>query len=149
MEMIYDFAETNTMASIFIYKKSMKSTKVDPSVEDGRMLRISDGIMIELHRDVHPEIEIRESDSRIELHLKKMHHVKWGGISGREPPVQKEQPVVEDEEEIHSAMDLFSKIYNSNEDARRAMEKSFYESEGTVLSTDWSQVKTRKVERED
>lgn len=45
------------------------------------------------------------------------------------------------------AMDALKKIYaDADEDVRKAMMKSYSESGGKVLSTDWSDVKQRKVE---
>ncbi|KIY00770.1 uncharacterized protein Z520_03435 [Fonsecaea multimorphosa CBS 102226] len=42
---------------------------------------------------------------------------------------------------------FFKKLYASaDEDTRRAMMKSFYESNGTALSTNWSEVGSKKVE---
>ncbi|KAL0015881.1 hypothetical protein SO802_002950 [Lithocarpus litseifolius] len=42
---------------------------------------------------------------------------------------------------------MFQDIYlNADEDMRRAMSKSFMESNGTVLSTDWTDVGSKKVE---
>lgn len=42
---------------------------------------------------------------------------------------------------------LFQKIYaNATEDTKRAMMKSFIESKGTVLSTNWDEVGEREIE---
>lgn len=43
---------------------------------------------------------------------------------------------------------LFQKIYGEGSDeVKRAMNKSFVESAGTVLSTNWAEVGNKKVER--
>jgi suppressor of G2 allele of SKP1 len=53
----------------------------------------------------------------------------------------------DDEEEQHAVNDFFKKIYkDATPDAQRAMMKSFTESNGTSLSTDWNDVKDRKVD---
>ena len=52
-----------------------------------------------------------------------------------------------EEEKNQDVNDMFKQIYNSSsEDVRRAMNKSFQESGGTVLSTNWDKVANEKVE---
>ncbi|AFN83050.1 skp1 G2 allele suppressor-like protein [Encephalitozoon romaleae SJ-2008] len=155
MEVAYDFAETKDSAIIFVYKPLAEDIQISPVLEDPRKLRLCKGIAIDLHKDVHPDIKLSESKSRIEIHLRKVETTRWGGINGK--PSGKLQDGSKEttendseDEENTSVMDLLRKIYQrSGEDVRRAMEKSFYESEGTVLSTDWDQVKSKKITRED
>ncbi|ADM11567.1 skp1 G2 allele suppressor-like protein [Encephalitozoon intestinalis ATCC 50506] len=155
MKVTYDFAETKDTAIVFVYKPSAENMHIDPVLEGPRRLRLSENISIDLYGDVYPEIKINESKLRMEIHLRKVEAIRWGGIRGRpieEPQDSNKESVIEDseDEENTSVMDLFRKIYQrSGEDVRRAMEKSFYESEGTVLSTDWDQVKSKKITRED
>lgn len=53
---------------------------------------------------------------------------------------------LKDYKEGDSAMDLFRSIYkDADEDTRRAMVKSYSESGGQVLSTNWGEVKEKKV----
>lgn len=60
--------------------------------------------------------------------------------------IEKEEE--EEEKRGEGSVDqLFKKIYaNGSEEVRKAMNKSFQESGGTVLSTNWGEVSKAKVE---
>nr|CAD2140874.1 unnamed protein product [Meloidogyne enterolobii] len=55
---------------------------------------------------------------------------------------------VDENDEAEDSVDkLFQKIYqDASDDTKKAMIKSFTESKGTVLSTNWSEVKKAQVE---
>ena len=60
-----------------------------------------------------------------------------------------DKPVAEDDEDDESdpLHGFFKKIYaGADPDTKKAMMKSFVESNGTTLSTDWNKVKSGKVE---
>lgn len=73
----------------------------------------------------------------------------WEGISDEILKSEKEKSTDEDpnvggDSTLNS---FFQKIYaDADEDTRRAMMKSFQESGGTTLSTNWDEVRKSKVE---
>jgi len=105
--------------------------------------------------------------TKIEINLKKTKHAKWltleasetgtqqwGSVVAEPKPEKKkgtkdwdklskeiEKETKEKDEKEGNLNSFFQDIFkNSDEDQRRAIEKSFYESGGTVLSTNWSEV---------
>lgn len=68
--------------------------------------------------------------------------------SARKPVSEVQIDVPEEEPTGEAAINsLFQKIYaDASEDTRRAMMKSFFESKGTVLSTNWEEVGEKHID---
>merc|ERR1712223_1193953 len=110
--------------------------------------------------------------TKIELKLKKDEGIRWNALEGapsiptadvstQKPPSYKTRVGGKDWDKIESfleneleylkenqdAGDVFSMIYkDADEDTRKAMNKSFQESGGTVLSTNWDEISKKKTE---
>ncbi|KAL9240495.1 hypothetical protein vseg_014705 [Gypsophila vaccaria] len=71
------------------------------------------------------------------------HKIDWDKLEAQVKKEEKDEKLDGD-----AALNkFFQDIYkDSDEDTRRAMQKSFVESNGTVLSTNWKEVGTKKVE---
>lgn len=126
-----------------------------------------------LFADVVPE-QSRWSVSKykVEVQLKKANNSKWialdseaqvasasvraGAVAAKRMKdsqekqrnwAKKAEEELKDYKEDDSAMSVFRQLYESvDEDTRRAMNKSYSESGGQVLSTDWGKVKKERVE---
>jgi suppressor of G2 allele of SKP1 len=146
-----EFTETNDTVSIMINRDVVSETTINPHIEGPRRLVLCDGLAVDLLGDVSPEVLLCTSGPRIEVRLRKMECKIWMECTGDAKMAGADSWVSDDEsEQTESLLDLLSRIYKrSGDNVRRAMEKSFYESEGTVLSTDWDQVKQKKVAREE
>lgn len=128
-------------------------------------------LKMKLAHEINPEMsQFKVLTSKIEIRLRKISAGQWTLLESKaveesqqsteasapnyptssskkhdwnklEKEIEKE---AEDENEVG---DLFKKIYSQgSEEVRRAMNKSFMESSGTVLSTNWGDVGTRKVD---
>ncbi|XP_023603864.1 protein SGT1 homolog isoform X4 [Myotis lucifugus] len=121
------------------------------------------------------DVNVEFSEKKIEIKMKKSEAVRWEKLEGEEEPKPKQfvadvknlypssslytrnwDKLVGEikEEEKNEKLEgdaalnkLFQQIYSDGSDeVKRAMNKSFMESGGTVLSTNWSDVGKRKVE---
>ncbi|PVH17923.1 uncharacterized protein CXQ87_000824 [Candidozyma duobushaemuli] len=170
-----DWYQSNDTVTVTIYAKNVKEESLGASFNPRSVaLSFPSGDNSEYNYNLEPlygEIDTAESSCRvfgtkIELTLAKKVKGKWASLEGDGPikPVDtKEGPteqlayptssrkavnwskfdVQEDEEEE----DFFAKLYKDvDDDTRRAMMKSYVESNGTVLTTNWSEAETKKFE---
>ena len=99
-------------------------------------------------------MKVDDGSKKIEIAFEKVTHGNWPRAEAAEdqtkPLYQKWKQIhlPQEEEDKNEGIDKFLQgIYaNASDEAKRAMNKSFIESGGTVLSTNWEDVGSRKVE---
>lgn len=170
-----DWYQSNDTVTVTIYAKNIKEETLSV-VFNVRSVSISfpSGDNSEYNYNLEPlygEIDIEESRYRIfgtklEITLAKKIKGKWALLEGNGEikPVEKPESastplayptssrkavnwsnfqVPEEEEE----QDFFAKLYKDvDDDTRRAMMKSYVESNGTVLTTNWAEAAEKKFE---
>ncbi|EAT32718.1 AAEL015061-PA [Aedes aegypti] len=167
----YDWYQTDTMVTVTVLLKNAAEKNYSVALEQSKVHLKADGIepiAINLWDAINVEQSSHKaSPSKVEIKLAKLIGHRWEALEKQEavmaPPeatVKKhqhdwdklskeiEQQEAEDKPEGEAAVqDLFRKIYaDANEDTKKAMMKSFYESGGTVLSTNWSEVGAKTVD---
>merc|ERR1711893_797 len=167
-----DWYQSDERIILALLTKGAQNVKVDFQVKQISVSGTGKDGDFEESVDLENEIVPGESffkvlSTKIELRLKKSERgLRWTDLEPTSEPAKPvqhnqsknwdrlEKEVVEEEQkEIESAggdaalQQMFKKIYgNANEDTKRAMLKSFQESNGTVLSTNWNEVGKEKVE---
>ncbi|KAF3989894.1 hypothetical protein FT663_02464 [Candidozyma haemuli var. vulneris] len=169
-----DWYQSNENVTVTIYAKNVKEETLNIAF-NSRSVAISfpSGENSEYNYNLEPlygEIDIEQSTykiygTKLELTLAKKIKGKWASLEGNgeiKPVEPKESgtglaypsssrkavnwsnfKVQEDEEEE----DFFAKLYKDvDDDTRRAMMKSYVESNGTVLTTNWSEAENKKYE---
>lgn len=97
--------------------------------EESTVLKKVNVSSVESHRPTYPSSKPRSRD--------------WDKLEAQVKEEEKDEKLDGDA----AVNKLFRDIYqNADEDMRRAMSKSFVESNGTVLSTNWSEVGAKKIE---
>ncbi|CAD5206574.1 unnamed protein product [Bursaphelenchus okinawaensis] len=142
---------------------------VDPSkckiILLDRQITVNDGekdiFTCNLFGDVEEAMDVSFSANKAELNLQKKIAGKWDDLEAKKEVEVKQAPKIEKqweklakeaEQDPECADDdgvnkFFKQIYdNLDDDGKKAMMKSMQESAGTVLSTNWSDVKKSKVD---
>jgi suppressor of G2 allele of SKP1 len=107
------------------------------------------------YAEIDPDtLKIDKGKVKIEASVVKMGAMMWPQVEANPeeiaPLYQKWRQVTlppEEEEKLDVQKKFLKTLWeHSDDDARRAMEKSMYESHGTVISGNWGQVKDKKTE---
>ncbi|EIM23968.1 SGS-domain-containing protein [Wallemia mellicola CBS 633.66] len=172
----YDFYQTPSIIEISLFVKNVREEDVDISFGEKELnVQFKDGRQFSLNPlsfDIKPtECKYTLKSMKVELILvKSQEGINWNSLVGdssyKEAPAStstastsKPYPsnrgkdwnkvALDDEEETNDGNpdDFFKKLFaNADDDVRKAMMKSYSESGGTSLSTNWEEVKKAKVE---
>lgn len=153
----FSFAETHTHVFITFYKppngvKSNIPEVVTPEIKlQTPTALLYNSEVIPLYAPVSL-VTVENSTMKTEVTLKKTVAAKWNCLNGgAEVPKMNEEIYREDEAESkpNDMMELLKSIYaQGDDDVKRAMNKSMDESQGTVLSTNWKDVGSKKINPE-
>lgn len=170
-----DWYETESQVTIEIFLKNQKAEDVtvdftkDTVAVQAKLPSFTYELNLDLSHEIDPEKSYHKVlSTKIEVRLCKVAAGKWSVLerkpavdeSGEIPPTyptsclkkhdwdKLEKEVIEEaEKDEKDVNELFKKIYSdADEEVRRAMNKSFMESGGTVLSTNWKEVGRKKVD---
>ncbi|KAI9282088.1 SGS domain-containing protein [Umbelopsis sp. AD052] len=172
----HDWFQNDDFIILEIFIKGVKKDAIDVGFHERSLsvtIKMPNGSDYSLELDpLTHEIDPSQSklvplSTKVEIKLKKkVAGVKWGMLEGEEvvsqtiaapwtstkrrdwSSLEKEFTDEPDKAEGDQALNaLFQSIYgNADEDAKRAMMKSFVESNGTCLSTNWNEVSQGQVE---
>lgn len=170
-----DFYQTPTHVTISIFVKNQSRKNITVEFEKKSLdvnIKIDTNRYYNLYLDLFGEIMPSESKieiltTKVDIKMKKLLSGMWNSLEAppegleKEPvkrpkypsssknPVNPDEINVEDDKKTGDAalMDFFQKIFaNSNEEQQRAMNKSFWESGGTSLNTNWKDVANKTIE---
>lgn len=163
----HDWYQTETHVTINILVKNLNDDLVKISYDEKSVivfLPSEEKFILNLSKAIVPSKCVhRVKPTKIELKLKKLNEDSWSDLEAVDKPEKKEVPLpltkrnwdklVENELKDDAAQgeaalnELFQKIYTEGSDeVKKAMNKSFLESGGTVLSTNWNDVGEKKVD---
>uniref|UniRef100_A0A1Q3F2F6 Putative suppressor of g2 allele of skp1 n=1 Tax=Culex tarsalis TaxID=7177 RepID=A0A1Q3F2F6_CULTA len=165
----YDWYQSDTAVTVTVLLKNASEKNYAVEIAQDRVELTADGIepiVLNLWAAINVEHSTHKAyPSKVEIKLAKLEGHRWEGLEKKPTEVVKPLPkkthhdwdkISKDIEKMEAeekpegeaaVQDLFRKIYaDANEDTKKAMMKSFYESGGTVLSTNWQEVGAKTVE---
>lgn len=165
----YDWYQSDTAVTVTVLLKNAAEKNYAVALTPEKAELTADGIepiVLNLWAAINVERSSHKAyPSKVEIKLAKHEGHRWEALEKKPTEVAKPVPKktahdwdkiskdiekMEEEEKPEgeaAVQDLFRKIYaDANEDTKKAMMKSFYESGGTVLSTNWQEVGAKTVD---
>uniref|UniRef100_A0A182JSH5 SGS domain-containing protein n=1 Tax=Anopheles christyi TaxID=43041 RepID=A0A182JSH5_9DIPT len=166
----YDWYQTETAVTVTILLKNAIEKNYSVQLEQNMLNLRADGIeplTITLWNPINVEQSSHKATpSKVEVKLAKLIGQRWDALERKAEPAEGHpqstgtaaakkkhdwdkisKEIEKDDETKDDVNELFKKIYaDASEDTRKAMMKSYYESGGTVLSTNWAEVGAQEVE---
>ncbi|XP_049293471.1 protein SGT1 homolog [Anopheles funestus] len=165
----YDWYQTDTAVTVTVLLKNASEKNYSVQLEQNTLTLQADGIepiALNLWNPINVEQSVHKATpSKVEIKLAKLIAQRWEAL---ERKVSTEEPqststaaatkklhdwdkiskeIENDDETKDDVSALFKKIFaDASEDTRKAMMKSYYESGGTVLSTNWAEVGAKPVQ---
>lgn len=169
MSVRHDWYQSETKVVITVMLKNAKEKNYEVNIEQQRVHMTADGYELDIQLFAPINVERsshKDYPSKVEITLAKETGIRWDALEQKAaaqiqmtapPPIHKKDwdslaKEVEKSEEAEAQSEealqrLFKKIYSSSStEVQKAMNKSFSESGGTVLSTNWKEVGQDKVE---
>ncbi|KAH8276838.1 protein SGT1 homolog [Drosophila bipectinata] len=167
MSVRYDWYQSETKVVVTVLLKNAADKNYNVSIEARRLHLTADGYELDLklqHNVVVERSSHKAYPSKVEITLAKVTGDRWESLEEKDNAVATAAPskvqtknwdlLVSEEEKLDekeakgetALNNLFKKIYStSSPEVQKAMNKSFSESGGTVLSTNWNEVSREKV----
>lgn len=139
----YDYYDTQKTFHIIFYIPKEKQHLFRYKIQD--LIFTSTHLNLELPKKILTH-ERKDYETKIEIILTKENPERWP-YNQTENNSKFDIEYEESEEEMNLEKLLYKIYENGNDDLKRAMNKSIFESEGTVLSTSWKDVGSKKVSK--
>lgn len=153
----FDFVETKEKVFLTFFKPRAGEDQQDPFYENPK-IEMQDNKTVTFNSETIPLFapvtlhHIGSTQYKIEIVLLKDTPARWNGIDGKPPSIEVNEKIyetLENEVQESTIMDVLKSIYEKGDlSVKKAMDKSLEESAGTVLSTNWEDVKSRKIKPE-
>uniref|UniRef100_A0A1B0AB01 SGS domain-containing protein n=1 Tax=Glossina pallidipes TaxID=7398 RepID=A0A1B0AB01_GLOPL len=170
MSVRHDWYQSDAKVVVTVLLKNAKEKNYKVTIEPQHFNMTADGYELDLRLYAPINVErssYKDYPSKVEITLAKQEGIRWESLETKTvtaapaliapPPIHKKnwdslakevEKKEEEEAQSEEALQrLFKKIYSSSSpEVQKAMNKSFSESGGTVLSTNWNEVSKQQVE---